>query len=140
MAYRVQDVAAALRETKGMIYLAAKILGCEPKTIYNHLERHPSLRTIITQERGEFVDIGELKLYQAVQSGQPWAVSLLLRTLGKDRGYVERQEQTGKDGEGIDINVHIEPARDRISKRLADIASRKAESTASNGHGTTIPS
>jgi hypothetical protein len=54
---------------------------------------------------GEFVDTAELKLRQAVINGEAWAVLFALRTKGKERGYVERQEVTGKDGGGIEIKA-----------------------------------
>lgn len=37
------QVIDALRETKGMVYLAAKRLGCEAQTIYNYRDRYPAI-------------------------------------------------------------------------------------------------
>ena len=34
----------ALKRTKGRVYLAAELLDCVPKTIYNAMERWPELR------------------------------------------------------------------------------------------------
>ncbi len=34
------QVIDALRETKGMVYLAAKRLGCKAQTIYNYRDRY----------------------------------------------------------------------------------------------------
>jgi hypothetical protein len=55
------------------------------------------------------VDIAELKLRQQVQDGEAWAVKYILSTKGKSRGYVERQEVTGKDGGAIVINWDDKP-------------------------------
>ena len=44
------------------------------------------------------VDTAELKLWQCIQNGEAWGITLCLKTIGKDRGYVERQEHTGQDG------------------------------------------
>ena len=57
--------------------------------------------------RGELVDYGELALRRAVVDGEPWAVGLVLKTLGRDRGYVERTENmvTGKDGGPVTMRV-----------------------------------
>jgi hypothetical protein len=38
-------------------------------------------------------------------AGEPWAVALTLKTLGKQRGYVERQEVTGADAGPVDVRV-----------------------------------
>jgi hypothetical protein len=36
--------------------------------------------------------MAEAKLMQAVDKGEQWAITMILRTLGRERGYVERQE------------------------------------------------
>jgi hypothetical protein len=46
-------------------------------------------------------DNAESALYSAVLGGEAWAVCFYLKTQAKDRGYVERQEMTGKDGGAI---------------------------------------
>lgn len=101
MAYRTADIMAALERTHGMIYLAAKELSCSPHTIYRRAEKDKKVQDIIDSYRGQLIDKAELKLEQAVMSGEPWAVQFSLRTIGKARGYVERQEVTGADGGAI---------------------------------------
>ena len=100
--YTQAQVIDALRETKGMVYLAAKRLGCEAQTIYNYRDRYPAVRAEMEQQDGEVDDAAEMKLYQAIIAGEPWAVQFRLRTKGKGRGYVERvqQEVSGPNGGG----------------------------------------
>jgi len=105
MAYRTEDIIKALEETHGMIYLAANALGCSPHTIYRRAEKNKKVQEVIDVQRGKLIDKAELKLEQAVMNGEPWAVTLTLKSLGKNRGYVERQEVTGKDGEGVTLKV-----------------------------------
>ena len=100
-----QQVIDALKETKGMIYLAAKRLGCDAKTIYNYRDRYPAVRAEMEQQDGEVDDAAEMKLYQAIIAGEPWAVQFRLRTKGKGRGYVERSEVTGPDNGPVTIKV-----------------------------------
>lgn len=88
--YTVKQVVDALHETKGLVYLAAKKLGCEPKTIHNYATRYAAVKEALVTARGEMVDVAEAKLYQAVTNGEQWAVLFSLRTQGKERGYVER--------------------------------------------------
>ena len=101
MAYRTVDIIAALEKTHGMIYLAAKELACSPHTIYRRAEKEKKVQDIINSYRGQLIDKAELKLEQAVMAGEPWAVQFSLRTIGKSRGYVERNEVTGADGGAI---------------------------------------
>jgi hypothetical protein len=96
--WTVEEVVNALKKTQGMIYLAARDLGCSHQTIYNYAKRYPKVQDAINDERGHFVDTCELALKRAVLSGEGWAVCFALKTLGKDRGYVEKQqvEQQGE--------------------------------------------
>ena len=90
--YKVSDYVTALQQTNGLIFQAAERLGCTPQAIYKAVKRHEEVREALETERGKFVDLGEQKLYEAVMDREPWAVALVLKTLGKHRGYVERQE------------------------------------------------
>ena len=107
--YTQAQIIDALRETKGMVYLAAKRLGCEAQTIYNYRDRYPAVRAEMEQQDGEVDDAAEMKLYQAIIAGEPWAVQFRLRTKGKGRGYVERvqQEVSGPAGGPIQTE-HVE--------------------------------
>jgi len=132
--YRVSQVIAALRATKGMVYLTAKKLGCDPETVENYCKRHPSVQAAKEALRGEMVDMAEVKLWQSIQNGETWGIAFCLRTLGRHRGYVERQELTGKDGPlEHDLTVRLEDARERVLDRVAHLALRHAED-ATNGH------
>jgi len=87
-----QRIIDCLRETNGLISLAAKRVPCSQTTIYERARRVAKVQQVIDESRGELVDLGELALRRAVVNGEPWAVALVLKTLGKGRGYVERQE------------------------------------------------
>lgn len=91
--YSDEIIIKALKATKGMVFLAAKKVGCDPDTIHIRARKSDAVRKCIEAQRGEFVDIGEQKLRAGVMKGEQWAVSLLLKTLGRDRGYVEKTEQ-----------------------------------------------
>jgi hypothetical protein len=128
--YTAEQVIAALEQTKGMLFLASRVLGCSHDTVVNYIKRYPSVRQVSEQLRGELVDTAELKLWQSVQKGEQWGVTLVLKTLGKDRGYVERQEQSGPGGQAVDIRVVYEEqqqACDKLRERLASIRQRHGQ-------------
>lgn len=100
-----EQIIQALRDTNGLVSLAAKKLGCVPQTIYNRAKKSQTIQQAIDESREELVDYAELALRSALLSKEPWAVQFTLKTLGKSRGYVERQEHTGADGDGIKIVV-----------------------------------
>lgn len=96
--YTVEQVVAALERNAGMVYMAARALGCNAQTIYNYRDKFPQVAEAIENARGEMIDTAELALKRAVLDGEGWAVCFLLKTIGKSRGYVERQELTGAEG------------------------------------------
>jgi hypothetical protein len=104
MLYSTADIIKALEKTHGMVYLAAEDLGCAAMTIYRRAEKVQAVQDTINSYRGKLIDKAELKLEQAVLNGEPWAIQITLRTIGKHRGYVERQEVTGADGGAIVVN------------------------------------
>jgi hypothetical protein len=103
--YTPQQVIAAIEAHRGMLTLAAQSLGCSDETMYNYAKRYPSVASAITRQRQRMLDLYELKLYAAIQGGESWAIQYFLRTIGKSRGYVERQELTGADGQDLSSTV-----------------------------------
>lgn len=97
--YTCEDVIHALRETKGMVYLAAKVLGCSHTTVYNYINRHPSVKQAFEAESGWVGDTAETKLFDGIENGEPWAIRFYLSMKGSDRGYAstQRQEISGPD-------------------------------------------
>ena len=69
------------------------------------MAKSTAIREAVDNARGELIDISEQKLRAAVMSGEPWAVAMVLKTLGKSRGYVERQEVTGAEGGHIVVRL-----------------------------------
>lgn len=98
--YTAKEVAQALIETKGMVYIAAQRLGCDPDTIRNYCKRYPSVQAARDAQRGIMIDTAELKLWQSIQNGEAWGIAFCLKTLGKDRGYVEQQKLALTDPSG----------------------------------------
>jgi len=97
-----KQVEYALKETRGLLTLTAAILGCDPDTVRNYLRRYPTLRQTQEDQRARLVDAAELRLVEAVEKkGEPWAIALVLKTIGKGRGYAERTEHTGADGKDL---------------------------------------
>lgn len=109
--YTPDQVSAALTTCKGLVYLAAKRLKCDPDTVYNYCKRYPAVQAIRDAQRGQMVDLAEQKLWQSIQRGEAWGITLCLKTLGRDRGYVERQEFGGVDGQAMILKVVYEDAR-----------------------------
>jgi hypothetical protein len=96
--YSAKQVEHALTDAKGMMFLAARTLGCSQETVRQYCLKYPSVQAAKDAQRGIMIDTAELKLWQSIQNGEAWGITLCLKTIGKDRGYVERQELSGTDG------------------------------------------
>jgi len=53
------------------------------------------------------LDNVESKLLSKINDGDVTSLIFFLKTRGKKRGYVERQEITGANGEGLDVRIEI---------------------------------
>lgn len=77
----------------------ARILKVSRKTIYTYIRRWKAVEKAFQDKRMELVDISEMALRGAVLRNEPWAIMLTLRTLGKERGFTERQEIVNQNGQ-----------------------------------------
>lgn len=102
-----ERIIECLRETNGLISLAAKRVPCSQTTIYKRARDVKAVRQVIDECRDELVDLGELALRSAIVAKEPWAVALVLKTLGRHRGYVERQEQEVTGADSGELTVHV---------------------------------
>lgn len=102
----IKQIEAELKITHGAITLAAENLGVVYNTVRRYVDKSPTLQDLIIHYREMKVDKAELKLEQAIQNGEPWAIALTVKTLGKRRGYIERQEITGKDGDALTVTLN----------------------------------
>lgn len=90
--YKPEQVAQALKETNGLVYLAAEKLNVNAATIYRYGERHEIVKDAIAHAKGKRLDTAEASLWKAILNGEAWAVCFYLKTQGKERGYIERSE------------------------------------------------
>ena len=103
--YTLKQMEKALTDSKGMVYLASKQLGCSYNTVRRWMETHPRLQEIVEAEDGQVTDTAELKLFQAIMKGEPWAISYRLGRKGRDRGYGESLTLNGNKDQPILIKV-----------------------------------
>jgi hypothetical protein len=129
--YTCEQIIEALKKSKGMVYLAADLLKCSHQTVYNYIERHPSVRMAWEQEHGVVGDNAELALYSAILAGEHWAISFYLGTKGKDRGYTRRSEQRAEN-----LNVDMAQLTDEQLQRIANGEDPLAVLATSGGGGT----
>lgn len=93
-----EEVAQALRDARGLVTVAAERLGCDVKTVYDHIKRSPEVARAREEADDRMLDFAEAKLYKSIQDGELKAIIFFLSTKGKKRGYVPKSELTGLGG------------------------------------------
>lgn len=103
----VEQIENAIKQTAGNISQAAKALGVSRSTINRRVAESASLKQLVEDTREELVDIAESALRREVVAGNITAIIFTLKTQGKTRGYVERQEHTGADGGAMEMVLKV---------------------------------
>ncbi len=114
------DIMTALEMSRGLIYNSARLLGCSAQTIYDRVKVSPAVAECLKECRGLLLDKAENKLVDKIDAGDFQSIALLLKTLGKDRGYVERSELTGKDASPLSITTILIGGTDTPSPFMKD--------------------
>jgi hypothetical protein len=96
----------ALKTTRGNMALAAKKVGCSYDTVLDRVKGSKDLQAVLNEAREGFLDTADLKLQEAVDRGESWAIQFALKTIGKVRGY----------GDTLSIKATVEPRNWDMSK------------------------
>ena len=91
----------ALEKTLGVITSACKIVGVNRSTYYDYYKTDSDFREQVDDLSNVVLDFAESQLHKQIQAGNTTATIFYLKTKGKGRGYIERTEYTGKDGESL---------------------------------------
>lgn len=105
MTTTAKDAIKAIKESNGFVTQAAAMLGISRVQLYNIINAHPTVKEALVDAREVMKDYAESKLFSNIKEGKEASVFFYLKTQAKDRGYIERQEVTGADGEAITIRV-----------------------------------
>jgi len=105
----------AIRNSYGNITIIAERLGCERMTIYNWLQKDEEIAQMIKDEREKIVDLAESKLVSKVEEGSETMIALVLKTLGRERGYVEKQNIVN---ENVNYNIDLSKLTDEQLQEL----------------------
>jgi len=99
--FTAKQVLKAVDGSGGLVTTIANRLGCSRMTVYNYMKKYATVADAIQEEREGLLDMAESELLKQIRGGNMTAIIFFLKTQGKARGYVERQEFTGADGNKI---------------------------------------
>ena len=116
-----EQVAEALLSCDGNLTAAAARLGVVRKAVYDYIKRY-DLQSVLDDARENMVDEAVGQLHKLVRDGNLGATIFYLKTQAKGRGFTERIEQTGANGEPIEyrqIKTEGRPGIDQLKEALA---------------------
>ena len=118
-----EEIEDALHAAHGLVATAAKMLSASGRKIsrqgvQKYIDKSERLKAVLHEERETLKDFAEGELYKLMKAGDKSAIMFFLKCQAKDRGYIERQEFTGRDGqpltgkvEPLEVNIKvIDPA------------------------------
>lgn len=96
-----EHIKTVFEKAGGNIAAVARTLGVSRTTVYNRMKADPELVEAMKDSRETMLDNVESALYAEVLSRNITAMIFWLKTQGKHRGWVERQEISGPGGGAV---------------------------------------
>ena len=104
-----KKVLQALEKLDGHISQACKGAGISRSIFYLWKDQDKEFADAVEEIVEASIDLVEGKLMEKIKDGDTTCIIFFLKTRGKDRGYVERQEVTGKNGAPIALTTYRLP-------------------------------
>ena len=98
---------AAIKGSAGIISSIAKRLDVDWHTAESWIQKYPSTLAAFAAEREGVLDMAEAAIFTAIKQGDTGSAKWILSTIGRKRGFTEKQEigLTGSDGGPVEISI-----------------------------------
>lgn len=93
-----KQVLVAIEQSLGVVTTACKKVGISRTTFYKYYNEDAEFKKEVDDIENVALDYAESQLHKQISEGNTTATIFYLKTKGKKRGFVERQEITGADG------------------------------------------
>ena len=101
-----KEVIKALEKSLGIVTTACKNANISRTQFYQWLKDDFEFKKQVNDLQNVTLDMAESQLHKQILGGNTTATIFYLKTKGKKRGYIERQEITGVEGTKLfDISV-----------------------------------
>ena len=97
----------ALEKHLGIVTTACRIVGVGRTTFYGWLNDDEEFAKQVEDIQNIALDFAESQLHKQIGDGNTSATIFYLKTKGKGRGFVERQEITGANGMPTNFQIEI---------------------------------
>ena len=97
----------ALEKSLGVVTSACKQVGIGRTTFYEWLKSDEQFARDVKDIENIALDFAESQLHHQIKDGNTTATIFYLKTKGKNRGYVERQETVELGDKDITVQVEV---------------------------------
>lgn len=102
----MDDFLIAYEKSLGVLKPACEMTGMCRKTIWEWRKKYPEFDEACHECEETAVDFVETKLYNLINNGAEASTIFYLKTKGRKRGYVEKQEiDMNAEVKGVTVNV-----------------------------------
>ena len=94
-----------MEQSLGVVTQACKMVGVSRVTYYDYYKNDPEFKKEIDEIQNVALDFAESQLHKQIRDGSTSATIFYLKTKGKNRGYIERQEIQHDTDTGFNIPI-----------------------------------
>ena len=102
-----ESVLKALEQSLGVVNMACKKADVPRSTFYKWMKEDDDFAQQVQDIDNIALDFVESQLHRQIADNSTAATIFYLKTKGKKRGYIERQEITGADGMPTNFQIEI---------------------------------
>jgi predicted transcriptional regulator len=102
-----ESMLKALEQSLGVVTVACKKANIPRSTFYKWVNEDIEFAKQVKDIENIALDFAESQLHKQISENSTSATIFYLKTKGKKRGYIERQEITGADGVPTNFQVEI---------------------------------
>jgi len=102
-----ESVLKALEQSLGVVNMACKKANVPRSTFYKWMKEDDDFAQKVQDIDNIALDFVESQLHRQIADNSTAATIFYLKTKGKKRGYIERQEITGADGMPTNFQIEI---------------------------------
>ena len=102
-----ESVLKALEQSLGVVNMACKKANIPRSTFYKWMKEDEDFAKQVEDIDNIALDFVESQLHRQIADNSTTATIFYLKTKGKKRGYIERQEITGADGMPTNFQIEI---------------------------------
>ena len=102
-----KNLLSELESSFGNVTIACRNTGIARATFYKWLNDDEVFKKKVDEVNESAIDYVEHSLMRLIKEGNPTAIIFYLKTKGKNRGYVERQEQVMSVNPFIEAMKHV---------------------------------